>query len=118
MQGISDTGGRSFTTLDLAYGTDGTTWTNFDTIAIGSNGLHTLNTANLPNAAAGQTTLFLQFCFSGATGDAGNNYIDNIQLTATAVPEPSSYIGALLGVVGLCWFQRRRFTRFLRLRSA
>ncbi len=47
-----------------------------------------------------------------------NTFIDNIQLTATAVPEPSSYIGALLGLVGLCWFQRRRFTRFLGLRSA
>jgi hypothetical protein len=42
--------------------------------------------------------------------------LDNVSVSA--VPEPSSYIGALLGVVGLCWFQRRRLmTRFLRLRQ-
>jgi hypothetical protein len=46
------------------------------------------------------------------------DFLDNVSVT-TAVPEPSSYIGALFGLVGLCWFQRRwLMTRLLSLRSA
>ncbi|PYK39251.1 MAG: hypothetical protein DME60_09890 [Verrucomicrobia bacterium] len=35
--------------------------------------------------------------------------IDNIQVNGTIVPEPATVGGGLLGVLGLCWFQRRRF---------
>jgi PEP-CTERM motif. len=47
------------------------------------------------------------------------DFLDNVSVTAAGVPEPSSYIGALFGLVGLCWFQRRwLMTRLLSLRSA
>ena len=63
--------------------------------------------------------LFFGFSFSGATNSDAATFIDNIQVTAvTAIPEPSSYIGGLLGLVGLCWYQRRRFMRLLSSRSA
>jgi hypothetical protein len=64
------------------------------------------------------SNLFFEFSFSGAAFVGGaDTFMDNIQVTA--VPEPSSYIGALFGLVGLCWFQRRwLMTRLLSLRSA
>lgn len=73
--------------------------------------------AGADNLAAG-TYLWIQFCFTNAGNNAnGNNtYIDNIQVTA--VPEPSTYIGGLLGIIGICWYQRRWFTRFLVSRPA
>jgi hypothetical protein len=43
----------------------------------------------------------------------------NVELTVdrvTAVPEPSSYVGALFGLVGLCWYQRRRFAQMFAAR--
>ena len=70
------------------------------------------------NLAAG-TFVWVQFCFSNAKGnnaEPNHTFIDNIQVTA--IPEPSTYIGALLGLVGLCWYQRRWFARFLGLRPA
>jgi hypothetical protein len=60
--------------------------------------------------------LFFAFGFTDATNSDAATFIDNIQVTA--VPEPSSYIGALFGLVGLCWFQRRwLMTRLLSLRQ-
>jgi len=40
--------------------------------------------------------------------------IDNIQLVA--VPEPATIAGGLLGVLGLCWHQRRRLIHSVRFR--
>jgi hypothetical protein len=73
--------------------------------------------AGADDLAAG-TYLWIQFCFSGSGNNANGNhtFIDNIQVTA--VPEPSTYIGGLLGIIGLSWYQRRRFARFLGLRPA
>ena len=42
--------------------------------------------------------------------------IDNIQVNGTAVPEPATVAGGLLGVLGLCWHQRRRLICCVRLR--
>ena len=70
------------------------------------------------NEPAG-TFVWVQFCFSNLRGNNANGnatFLDNIQVTA--IPEPSTYIGALLGLVGLCWYQRRWFARFLGLRPA
>jgi hypothetical protein len=108
--------GGAFTTLDLAYGTDGTTWTPFDTIAINQDGSFHIINDNLPNDGTvnGHSTFFLQFCFSGATNASGHVYVDNIQVAA--VPEPSTYLGGLLGllgVLGLCWYQRQWLMRGL-----
>jgi hypothetical protein len=110
----------SFTRLTLAYGTDGTTWTNFDNIDLSliSDDIYHLITSNLPNdnTVNDQSTFYLQFCFSGSHDASGDVNIDNIQINA--IPEPSTYIGGLLGIIGLCWYQRRWFTRLLGLRAA
>ena len=121
-------GSGSFTDLNLFYSTDGgatfsanpfatvpnltnyTTYTgpptfSFDVSALTNGAVDNISGSNL----------FFGFAFSG--GSSNFTRIDNIQVTA-AVPEPSSYIGALLGIVGLCWYQRRRFMRLLSARSA
>src|SRR4030095_1226446 len=118
MAAVTQAAGGAFTTLDLAYGTNGTTWTNFDTIAINQDGSFHIINDPLPDDSTvnDHSTFFLQFCFSGASNASGHVFIDNIQVNA--VPEPSSYIGGLLGLVGLCWYQRRWFMRLLSSRSA
>ena len=119
----SEGNGGQFTNLNLLYSTTGVagTYTLFATdAALQTHTSDTLLSFAAPAATEGISggNLFFEFCFSGSTNNAnGNNtFIDNIQVTA--LPEPSSYIGGLLGIVGLCWYQRRRFTRLLGLRPA
>ena len=87
----------------------------------------TLITFTLPPSVNGNgiTPQFVTFTLTFSNGQSnGNNadetVIDNIQLTAGAViPEPATVAGGLLGVIGLCWFQRRRIRLILpRLRRA
>lgn len=59
-------------------------------------------TASLNNAS----TAFLRYTLNGATTTGGNNRIDNLQLNATAVPEPSSL--AVLGLIGAAGVVARR----------
>ena len=122
LQSIGNTG--QFTTLTTAYATVANpTQANFTTIATHSD-LQThptyfTYTDVLPSGALNQANLTIEFCLSGSKNNAnGNNtFIDNIQVSA-AVPEPSTYIGGLLGIAILCWPQRRWLMRFLRLRRA
>jgi len=65
------------------------------------------------------TFKFVTFTLTFTNGQSnGNNadetVIDNIRLdTTTVIPEPSTVAGGLLGVIGLCWFQRRRIRLIL-----
>jgi putative heme iron utilization protein len=120
MQAVTTAPGGAFTTLDLAYGTNGTTWTNFDTIAINQDGSFHIINDNLPTGANGHSTFFLQFCFTGATNASGHVFIDNIQVNSV-IPEPTTYLGGLLGLLGvlvLCWYQRQCLVRGLSFRRA
>jgi hypothetical protein len=119
------TNGHQFTTLGLFYATVASP-TAGDFTQIGSNitisqstGYYVI-TKNLPAAAFNQANLTLEFCFSGAknASEGNHTFIDNIQLTATVVPEPSAYLGGLVGILGLCWFQRRWLVRSLSFRRA
>ena len=60
--------------------------------------------------------LRLHFTKGQSNGVDLQNQIDNIQVNGTAVPEPATVAGGLLGVLGLCWFQRRRLIRSVRFR--
>src|SRR5262249_48650927 len=116
--------GHQFTTLTLSFATVANPtqadFTLFDTIAISQGTGYNTIAQNLPAGAFEQANLTLEFCFSGAKNatEANHTFIDNIRLTATVVPEPSSYIGGLVGILGLCWFQRRWLGRSLRFRRA
>jgi hypothetical protein len=111
--------GGQFRQFSLAWSTTGLpgSWTTFSTQAIIQDGVYHLYTAQLP--LTGQTTIYIQFCFTGSTNDANpnNTYIDNIEIDSV-IPEPATVAGGVLGVLGLCWHQRRRFARSLRLRRA
>ena len=123
---LSAATGGSFTDLELEYSTTGVSgpYTSFASVTnltshTDYNPALTFDVSALTGGAVDGVSgnkLFFGFVFTGATDSDAATFIDNIQVTA--VPEPSSYIGALFGLVGLCWFQRRRFTRLLSLRSA
>jgi hypothetical protein len=117
----------AFTDLTLAYSIDGGSNFNFLASVPGLTSSHTdynpaltFDVSALTGGAVDGVSgskLFFEFFFSGGGADSAPTFIDNIQVTA--VPEPSSYIGALFGLVGLCWFQRRwLMTRLLSLRPA
>jgi hypothetical protein len=78
-----------------------------------------LVTLAVPVAANNAPLLVLRLQFT--RGGLGNNLqtiVDNIQINGTIVPEPTTVAGGLLGVLGLCWFQRRRLIGSLRFRRA
>jgi len=100
-----------FTSQTWSWSTDGTTFTDFETVtgipsgfaSAGGNPLFS-GPAALDNAA----TAFLRVTFDGATASTGNNRLDNI--TLTAVPEPSTVVLAAAGV-GLAGIAARRRLR-------
>ena len=71
--------------------------TSFATIT-----LSTLTEANNVNS------VYLRYTVTGATHSSGNNRLDNIQLTATAIPEPSTYAAIFGGIVLISAVIRRR----------
>jgi hypothetical protein len=114
--------GNGFTTAALWYSTNG--GINF-TMAPGQ--IFTLPPSGtmvisftVPAAANNAPLLVLRLRFNGGQS-SGNNLqdtIDNIQINGTIIPEPATIAGGLLGVLGLCWHQRRRLIRSLRWRRA
>jgi hypothetical protein len=68
-------------------------------------------TINVPNLV-----LRLQFTGGQSSGNDLQNQFDNIQIRGYIIPEPATVAGGLLGVLGLCWHQRRGLIRFVRFR--
>jgi hypothetical protein len=58
----------------------------------------------------------LQFTGGQSNGNDEQFELDNIQINGVIIPEPATVAGGLLGVLGLCWFQRKRLLRSVRLR--
>jgi hypothetical protein len=121
--------GNGYTSVQLVYTTnfgtpqatmhDGGTQTILNT----SDQLFTFNIDPSDTIFKGDsTTGTTQFClvFTGgqSNGANGETIIDNIVLGGTVIPEPTTVAGGLLGVLGLCWHQRRRLIRSMRLRRA
>jgi hypothetical protein len=112
--------GNGFSTVQLQMSTNGgMTFTTNITGVLTLTG--TVFTITVP---AGTTlninNLALRLLFSTAQSN-GNNLqfqLDNIQINGTIVPEPATVAGGLLGVLGLCWFQRKRLIRSVRFRKA
>jgi hypothetical protein len=95
----------------------------FNTIPTSTN--TTINFGPLPNSLNGDgnlakvVTFTLTFSNGSSNGNNLQTQIDNIRLdTTTIVPEPTTIAGGLLGVLGLCWHQRRRLIRSVRWRRA
>ena len=115
-----DNNGNGFNSAQLSYSTNGgTTFTNIGSalaFTTGANQLIATGTFNVPQ----QPGLILRLTFNGGASNGNNRQtvIDNIQLNATVIPEPATVVSGLLGFCGLCWHQRRRLIRSLRLRRA
>lgn len=101
--------GTGFNANQWSYSADGTNFTDFgpviDPNATSSGDLSPpLSLSTLDNI----DTAFLRYTVSGATSINGNNRIDNLVLTATAIPEPSSLAVLGLAGVGVVALRRRR----------
>jgi hypothetical protein len=110
--------GNGFTTANLYYSTNGGgSFTLFSTTALPNSGTIIVSGA-VPVAANNQPLLELRIELTGGQSNGTNlqNIMDNIQVNGTIVPEPATVAGGLLGVLGLCWFQRRRLIRSVRFR--
>jgi hypothetical protein len=109
-----NTNGNGFTTQTWSYSTNGgVSFTQFAQFT-GLTGLQVLSAA-LPTGANNQGMLVIRVTFTGgqSNGNDLQTIIDNIQLNGTVIPEPTTIAGGLLGVLGLCWFQRRRLRLIL-----
>jgi hypothetical protein len=107
-----------FTDVTVQYSINGGgTWTTFGMATLQPN-VRLLESFSVPAAANNAPNLAFRFFFTGgtATGNFRYTQFDNLQLTGTIVPEPTTVAGGLLGVLGLCWFQRRRLIRSMRFR--
>ena len=112
--------GNGFTVANLYYSTNGgATFTQFFTQALPSSGT-IIVAAPVPNQANNAPLLMLRIELTGGQSNGTNlqNIMDNIQVNGDIVPEPATVAGGLLGVLGLCWFQRKRLIRSVRFRKA
>jgi len=108
-----------FTSVTVQYSINGGgSWTTFGTDTIvGTPTNPQLISHSVPSLANNQSLLAFRIFFTGGTGTSTRTEyteFDNIQLTGTIVPEPATAAGGLLGVLGLCWVQRRRLIRPVR----
>lgn len=131
-QGIYDV-----TSVSFAYGANGNGWA-FVQLQMSTDGGLSFTTnlsgiVALPstpgaviviNVPAGTTlninNLVLRLLFTGGQSNGADLQfeLDNIQINGTIVPEPATVAGGLLGVLGLCWFQRKRLIGSVRFRKA
>ena len=109
--------GNGFANVQLFYSTNGGgTFIAGPSVVL--TGALQLVTLPVPVGANNTPLLTLRLVFTGGTSN-GNDLqtsVDNIQVGGTIVPEPATVAGGLLGVLGLCWFQRRRLIRSVRFR--
>ncbi|PYJ91886.1 MAG: hypothetical protein DME71_00835 [Verrucomicrobia bacterium] len=107
-----NTAGNGFNNVQLFYSTDGVNFIGGPSSFIPTAGVQII-TLVVPSAVDTQANVTLRMVFTGGTS-MGNNLqtiIDNIQLVG--VPEPTTVAGGLLGLLGLCWHQRRRIRLLL-----
>jgi hypothetical protein len=111
--------GSQFTQMEVRYSTNGGatfTVTPEGLVTITQDALYHIYTFDI-SGAGNTANALIEVCFTGSTTNNANNhtYLDNLQINAV-VPEPTTVAGGVLGVMGLCWHQRRRLIRFFRLR--
>lgn len=102
--------GSGFNSNQLSYSLDGATFTDFgDTYNPATS--FALQTFDFGSLLDDQASALVRITFNGATNSNGNNRLDNILFTATAVPEPSSLALLALaagGAGGAARWRRRR----------
>jgi hypothetical protein len=117
-----DARGNGYTLASLFYSTDGGVNFTFSGNSVAIPNLTReggiLVTLPVPTVANNVPDLVLRIQFTGGQSNGGQvqDIIDNIRVEGTIVPEPTTIAGGLLGVLGLCWHQRQRLIRCVRLR--
>jgi hypothetical protein len=112
--------GNGFTGAAVLFSTNGGgTFTQAGSVIVPNSGTIVVSIP-LPAAANNTPLLTVRIELTGGQSNGTNlqNVIDNITIGGTIVPEPATVAGGLLGVLGLCWFQRRRLLRSVWLRRA
>jgi hypothetical protein len=112
--------GYAFASVLVSFN-GGTSFTQIGATQAIPSGPGTVLTFTLPNnTTINQPTLIVRLAFTGgqSNGTDLQNEFDNVQINGTVVPEPATVAGGLLGVLGLCWFQRRRLRSLLPRSSA
>ena len=107
-----NTSGNGFNSVQFSYIIGGVETIVGSQPILSGGGFQTI-TFGVPMGAEGQADVILRLTFNGGTSMGQNlqTIIDNIQLTG--VPEPTTVAGGLLGLLGLCWHQRRRLRLLL-----
>jgi hypothetical protein len=108
--------GNGYQNVQLQMSIDnGATWTNLSVNTAIPTAITVITLNNTLGVTLGNPTLLVRLHFTNGQSNGGDlqNLIDNIQVNGTAVPEPATVAGGLLGVLGLCWFQRRRLKLLL-----
>jgi hypothetical protein len=84
------------------YSTDGTNWLTVGTVT-GPTTLNTYATVSLSSfdELDAVSTAYLRMTFLGASGSTGVTRLDNIQMNATAVPEPGTFALFAVGLACL-----------------
>ncbi len=77
-----------------------------------------LLTFMIPAGTTVNADVVIRIELSGGQSNGNNvqNELDNVWICGTIIPEPATVAGGLLGVLGLCWHQRRRLIRSVRFR--
>jgi hypothetical protein len=114
--------GNGFQNVQLQMSTNGTLWTNLSVVTPIPTAISTIvlmNTLNVGGTLGVPNLLIrMNFVNGQSNGNDLQNLIDNIQVNGVIVPEPATVAGGLFGVLGLCWFQRRRLIRSVRFGRA
>ena len=109
--------GNGYANASLFISTNGgTTFTQIGATQPVPTGPGSILTFNIPSGTTlNQPTLIVRLAFTGGQSNGTNlqSQIDNIQVNGTVVPEPGTVAAGLLGVLGLCWHQRRRLRSLL-----
>jgi hypothetical protein len=102
--------GNGFTTAIFQYSIGGGAFVTFFTSPLIPPNAITIVSSAVPSAINNQPSLVLRVILTGGTSNGNNaeSVIDNILIGGTIVPEPATVAGGLLGVLGLCFHQRRR----------
>jgi PEP-CTERM motif len=111
-----NTNGNGYHNIQFSYQVNGGGFVNGPAVVIGNGtSLVVIDLTGIP-AINNQASVDFRLTFSGGNSNGQNlqTQIDNIQLVA--VPEPATIAGGLLGVLGLCWHQRRRLIHSVRFR--
>jgi len=112
--------GNGFSTARVAFSTNGGATFFFTTAAQAIPNFLTVLTFNIP---AGTTlnqqplTVVVEFLGGQSNGSNLQDLFDNLQINGTIIPEPATVASGLLGVLGLCWQQRRRLIRSVRCKK-